>query len=221
MTSKYINVALIDDHALFRKGLKMLINSIDNFEVIMEADNGQSFIDALPVDKLPDIALLDIRMPGLDGYETASWLSHNYPQIAILALSTMDDEAAIIKMIQRGAKGYLLKNADTDELQKAIVAVLEQGYFYNNHITHKVISTIGGVINGSSPIATIINLNEREKEFLKLACSEMSYAEIAKSMFLSPRTIDGYRESLFEKFHVKSRVGLVLYAIKHGIVVLD
>jgi DNA-binding NarL/FixJ family response regulator len=103
MTSKYINVAIIDDHALFRKGLKMLINSIDNFEVIMEADNGQSFIEALPSDKLPDIALLDIRMPGLDGYDTASWLSHHYPQIAILALSTMDDEAAIIKMIQRGA----------------------------------------------------------------------------------------------------------------------
>lgn len=220
MNNKFINVAIIDDHALFRKGLKMLINSIDDFEVTMESDNGQSFIDTLQADQLPHVALLDIRMPELDGYETATWLSNHYPQIAILALSTMDDEAAIIKMIQRGAKGYLLKNAETEELHKAILSVLEQGYFYNNHITHKVISTIGGVISGNSPISTIINLSEREKEFLKLACSEMSYAEIAKAMFLSPRTIDGYREHLFEKFQVKSRVGLVLYAIKHGIVVL-
>lgn len=220
MNAKYTNVAIVDDHALFRKGLKMLINNIAFHEVTMEAENGRLFIDTLNPEKLPDIVLLDIRMPELDGYETAGWLSEHYPQISILALSTMDDEAAIIKMIQKGAKGYVLKNAETDELNKAIKSVLEQGYFYNNHITHKVISTIGGVMNGRSTVATIINLTEREKEFLRLACSELSYAEIAKCMFLSPRTIDGYRESLFEKFQVKSRVGLVLYAIKHGIVML-
>ncbi|RQO29962.1 DNA-binding response regulator [Taibaiella sp. KBW10] len=220
MNAKYTNVAIVDDHALFRKGLKMLINNIAHHEVTMEAANGQLFIEALQPDKLPDIVLLDIRMPELDGYDTAGWLSEHYPQVAILALSTMDDEAAIIKMIQKGAKGYVLKNAETDELHKAIKSVLEQGYFYNNHITHKVISTIGGVMNGSSTIATIINLTEREKEFLKLVCTELSYAEIAKCMFLSPRTIDGYREALFEKFQVKSRVGLVLYAIKRGIVIL-
>ena len=220
MNNKPIHISIVDDHVLFRKGLTMLIESIPGFCVLFDSANGKDFIQKLNPSELPDVVLLDIRMPEFDGYDTAEWLTCNHPDIAILALSTMDDDTAIIKMIQKGAKGYVLKNADTDELKKAIHAVLEHGYFYNESVTHKVMRSIGGIVNGNSDVATLINLNEREKEFLKLACTEMSYAEIAKQMFLSPRTIDGYREALFAKLNVKSRVGLVLYTIKHGVVQL-
>lgn len=220
MKNKQIYISIVDDHALFRKGLSMLIDSIPSFNVLFDSANGKDFIRQLKPTNLPDVVLLDIRMPEFDGYETAEWITLNYPQIVILALSTMDDDTAIIKMIQKGAKGYVLKNADTDELKQAIHAVLENGYFYNESVTHKVMRSIGGIINGNSEVSTLINLNDREKEFLKLACTEMSYAEIAKAMFLSPRTIDGYREALFAKLNVKSRVGLVLYSIKHGVVQL-
>lgn len=218
MKNKPIVLSIVDDHALFRKGLSMLIESIPNFSVLFDASNGKDLIRQLNPKNIPDIILLDIRMPEFDGYETAEWLKSNYPQIAILALSTMDDETAIIKMIQKGAKGYILKNADTDELKKAIHAVLEHGYYYNDHVTKTIMQSIGGIVNGNSEVAALLHLSEREIEFLKLVCTEMSYAEIAKQMFLSPRTIDGYREALFVKFNLKSRVGLVIYAIKHGLV---
>lgn len=220
MKSKSVTIAIVDDHALFRKGLSMLIESIPKFNVLFDASNGKDLIRQLNQKNTPDVILLDIRMPEFDGYETAEWLRSNYPQIAILALSTMDDETAIIKMIQKGAKGYILKNADTEELKQAIHAVLEQGYFYNNHITQTVMRSIGGIVNGNSEVSTLLNLTEREIEFLKHACTEMNYNEIAKTMFLSPRTIDGYREAMFTKFNVKSRVGLVIYAVKHGLVQL-
>src|ERR1700749_4358598 len=112
MNNKPINISIVDDHALFRKGLAMLIESIPGFSVLFDSANGKDFTEKLKPDNLPDVVLLDIRMPELDGYETAGWLTHHYPDIAILALSTMDDDTAIIKMIQKGAKGYVLKNAD-------------------------------------------------------------------------------------------------------------
>src|SRR5690606_22813552 len=119
----------------------------------------------------------------MDGYETALWLKKHYPQVSVLALSTMDDETSIIKMIQNGAKGYILKNADSEELKSAIYSVLEKGYFYNELVTGKVMRSIGGIMSGDTPI---VSLNDKEKEFLKLICTEMSYAEIAQAMFLSP-----------------------------------
>lgn len=215
--SRTIYIAIVDDHALFRKGLNMLIESVPSFRVLFEASNGNDFIRQLNANDLPDVVLMDLRMPEMDGYETALWLKKHYPQVSVLALSTMDDETSIIKMIQNGAKGYILKNADSEELKSAIYSVLEKGYFYNELVTGKVMRSIGGIMSGDTPI---VSLNDKEKEFLKLICTEMSYAEIAQAMFLSPRTIDGYRSALFDKLQVKSRVGLVLYSIKHGIVEL-
>jgi len=215
--TRTIYIAIVDDHALFRKGLNMLIENVPSFRVLFEASSGKDFIRQLNADNLPDVVLLDIRMPEMDGYETAQWLKDHYPQVAVLALSTMDDETSIIKMIQNGAKGYVLKNADSEELKSAIHAVLEKGYFYNELVTGKVMRSIGGVISGDKPL---VHLSEKEREFLKLICSEMSYNEIAQAMYLSPRTIDGYRTTLFEKLQVKTRIGLALYSIKHGIVKL-
>ncbi len=218
--TRTIYISIVDDHALFRNGLNMLIESVPSFRVLFEASNGKDFIRRLNADDLPDVVLLDIRMPEMDGYETANWLVTNYPQIAILALSTMDDETSIIKMIRNGARGYVLKNAETEELKQAIYSVLEAGYYYNELVTAKVMRSLGSMIAGNSGTSAFIALNEREKEFLKWVCTELSYAEIAEKMFLSPRTIDNYRESLFAKLNIKSRTGLVLYSIKHGIVQL-
>lgn len=211
---KYI--ALVDDHTMFRKGLAVLIDLFPRYKVLMDVANGREFIDQLDPDRLPDIVLLDIHMPVMDGYATAAWLRTNHPEIRVLALSTMDSDSTIIKMIQQGARGYILKDADPKELQAAFEEILAKGYYYNEVLTRKVIQSIHqGGQDHASP-----KLTDREMEFLKHACSEKNYQQIAGDMFVSERTVDGYRESLFKKFNVSNRVGLVLYAIKNQLVQL-
>jgi DNA-binding NarL/FixJ family response regulator len=209
------NIALADDHTMFRKGLAVLINLFPGYRVSMEAGNGRELIDQLDPDHLPDIVLLDIHMPVMDGYATAAWLRKNYPSVRVLALSTMDADSTIIKMIHQGARGYILKDADPRELQLAFEEILAKGYYYNEVLTRKVIQSIHQGVPDSSGFH---KLTDREMEFLKHACSEKNYQQIAAEMFVSERTVDGYRESLFKKFNVTNRVGLVLYAIKNQLV---
>lgn len=211
--TKYIAIA--DDHTMFRKGLMVLINLFPNYEVLFDAANGKDFIAQLNPKHLPDIVLLDINMPEMDGYATAEWLRINYPDIKILALSTMDAETAIIKMIKSGAKGYVLKDAEPAELKLAFDEVMSRGYFYNELITRKVMSSINLLTDTKNPTSTFAKLTEREIEFLKYACTEMAYKEIADKMHVSTRTVEGYRDTLCEKLDLKTRVGLVLYAIKN------
>lgn len=213
-------VAIVDDHAMFRKGLSALINMFPNYKILFDASNGKDFISKINPSHFPDIVLLDITMPEMDGYATASWIRVNYPEIKILALSTMDSENAIIKMIKHGAKGYILKDSEPAELKLALDEVLSKGYFYNELVTRKVLNSINELVDYKSSINTFVKLTDREIEFIKLACSEATYHQIAKEMFLSERTIDGYRESVFEKLNVKTRVGLVMYAIKNNLVKL-
>jgi len=213
---KYI--ALVDDHTMFRKGLAVLINLFPQYKVLLDVGNGQEFIDQLDPDNLPDILLLDINMPVMDGYATAAWVHANHPDIRILALSTMDSDTTIIKMIQQGARGYILKDADPKELQVAFEEILAKGYYYNEILTRKVIQSIHQ--GGADSSSAFPKLTDREMEFLKHACSEKNYNQIASDMFVSERTVDGYRESLFKKFNVTNRVGLVLYAIKNQLVQL-
>lgn len=208
-------VAIVDDHTMFRKGLAALINLFPGYQVQTDVSNGREFIDQLHQDRLPDIVLLDIHMPIMDGYATAAWLRTNYPEIRVLALSTMDADTTIIKMIQQGARGYILKDADPKELQIAFEEILAKGYYYNEMLTRKVIQSIH---QGASDYTAFPKLTDRETEFLKLACSEKNYQQIASEMFVSERTVDGYRESLFKKFNVSNRVGLVIYAIKNHLV---
>ncbi|HUB61244.1 MAG TPA: response regulator transcription factor, partial [Puia sp.] len=176
--------------------------------------------DELPDDELPDIVLMDITMPEMDGYAAAEWLMVNHPQIRVLALSTMDTESAIIRMIRSGAKGYLLKDAEPAELKKAFDEVLSLGYYYNDVVSRKIMQTVHLLVEEKHDPVSLAPLSDRELTFLKLACSEKTYAEIAAVMYVSERTIDGYRDSLFRKLNVTSRVGLVLYAIRNAIVVL-
>ena len=213
---KYI--ALVDDHTMFRKGLAVLINLFPRYRVMMDVGNGREFIDHLQPENLPDIVLLDIHMPVMDGYATAAWLHANHPDIRVLALSTMDSDTTIIKMIHHGARGYILKDADPKELQVAFEEILAKGYYYNEILTRKVIQSIHN--NGQDSANAFPKLTDREIEFLKHACSEKNYQQIANEMYVSERTVDGYRESLFKKFNVTNRVGLVLYAIKNQLVQL-
>ncbi|HEY8896671.1 MAG TPA: response regulator transcription factor [Niastella sp.] len=212
-----IKVALADDHVLIRNGLAGLVSNL-GYTVQFQSSNGNEFINKFNEQDPPDIVLMDINMPEMDGYSTTLWLRNNHPLVKVLALSMYDDEFAIIRMFKSGAKGYILKDVEPVELKRAIDDVLANGVHYTELVTGKLLHSIYSVEHADENPAPILNLNEKEIEFLKLASSEMTYKEIAEKMNVSPRTIDGYRDALFEKLNIKNRVGLVLFAIKHNIV---
>ncbi len=212
------NVVLVDDHVLLRNGLANLIESFGNYKVLFQANNGKAFTEKLSPKLLPKLVLLDINMPEMDGYETCLWLRENYPEIKVLALSMYDNENAVIRMFKAGAKGYILKDCDPAELKTALHDVITKGFYYSEMVTGKLIHTINTLDEKDSSAKNVVKLNDREINFLKLVCTELTYKEIAEKMFLSPRTIDGYRDDLFQKLNVKTRVGLVMYAVKNGII---
>jgi DNA-binding NarL/FixJ family response regulator len=215
------HIAIVDDHTMFRKGLAALINFFPNYKVVLDVPNGREFIASLNKKELPDIVLLDIAMPVMDGYATAAWIKDNYPDIKVLALSTMDSETAIIKMIKNGARGYILKDADPSELKLAFDEVLTRGYFYNDLVSRKILNAVHVLTEPKNATATFANLTPREIEFLKYVCTELTYKEIADKMSVSVRTVEGYRDTLCEKLELKTRVGLAMYAIKNAIVTVQ
>lgn len=206
-------VYIIDDHALFSKSLEVLINHYENYTVGFCGQNGKDLIFRLQDTSLPppDIILLDINMPVMNGVETMDWLFKNFPDIPVLVLSMQDDAHLMLEMIKKGVKGYLLKDITPALLLKALDDTLHFGFFHTEKVTRALI----GSLHHDRP--QILDIKDKEMLFLKMACTEKTYKEIADEMHLSPKTIDGYRESLFEKLEVKSRVGLVLYAIKNNI----
>lgn len=213
-----ITVALIDDHVLIRNALAELIATFDGFKVILQADNGEDFIEKIEKLPTPDIALIDINMPRMNGYETAQHLTKNHPEICILALSVEDDEEAIIRMLRCGSKGYLLKDTPTVEFQLALNELITKGYYHSDLVANTLMNSIKPKPESKQGPIPQIAYQAREFEFLQMACSELTYKEIADRMCLSPRTVDGYRENLFYKLQVRSRVGMVLFAIKNGVV---
>lgn len=216
-----IKLAIIDDHKLFRKGLISLVEySCDNVTIIFEADNGLGLQQQLEIPgQYPDIVIMDINMPEMNGFESVAWLSEHHPQIKVLVVSMIDREESIVRMLKMGVKGYLGKDVEPKELAEALTSIANKGYYYTDFITGKLIHSLN--TNGKNVEQTILTqLNEREKEFLQLACTELTYNEIAGKMYLSPKTIDGYRAVLFEKLNVKSRVGLALFAVKNDLIAL-
>ena len=208
-------IALVDDHALLRSGLASVINSFGDYKVIFEADNGKQFIENIKTKEKPDVVLLDINMPEMDGFATANWIKNNAPEIKVLVLSMLDNDNAIIKMLQYGAKGYILKDSKPDILRNALKDVIEKGFFFNDLVSNKLMHIIGKAKHGESEF---IVLTDKEIEFLKWCCTEKSYKEIADAMNISPRVVETLRSNLFEKLDTLSRVGLVMYAIRNGII---
>ncbi len=212
-------IVIVDDHSLFAESLESLINNFSDFEVQYVANNGQELIDKLShQDDFPDIILLDINMPVMNGTQTMYWLKKNQPDLDVLALSMEDNEETIIQMLGYGAKGYLLKDIHPEELQHALNEVIIKGFYYTDKVNNSLIKSLNSTEEQIEEDFQFIELNDREKTFLGLACTDKTYKEIAEIMFISPKTVDGYRDSLFKKFGVGNRIGLVLYALKHELV---
>lgn len=208
-------VVLVDDHKLFRKGVLELINSFNGFEVVWEAENGKDFIQKISPQNLPDIVLLDTSMPVMDGFETARWMEQRFPEVKILALSMSGDDETILAMLKAGVNGYVLKNIDPADLKIAMQTLRDEGSYYTNRVTKILLDSMN---RGKS---TTAEPNDREIEFLKLACTELPYKSFAPIMQINPRLVEDTREKLFRKLSVSSRVGLVIYAIKHKIFMID
>jgi DNA-binding NarL/FixJ family response regulator len=207
-------VALVDDHALLRNGLASVIHNSDGYEVVFEADNGKHFIEQLKKNPKPDILLLDITMPEMDGFETAQWVRINAPDIKILVLSMMDDDKSIIRMLRQGARGYILKDSKPEVLRSALRDISEKGFFFNELVSGRLVHLANQAAGGENADT---ELSEKEIDFLKLCCTEKSYKEIADAMHITPRAVEALRSNMFEKLQALSRVGLVMYAIRNGI----
>lgn len=214
-----LKIGLVDDHTLFRKGIAGLIQiaCARPIEILFEAGNGLELSAEIDRGATPDIIIMDINMPDMNGFDSVLWLKEHCPSVPVLVLTMMDKEAYIIRMLKLGVKGYLSKDVEPKELGEAINAVSNHSHYYTDFITGKLINSLQQYDEQGRSVVT---LNEREIEFLRLACSEYTYQEIAGLMHLSPKTVDGYRKQLFEKLSVKNRVGLALYAVKQEIVSL-
>ncbi len=216
-TNESCKIILADDHVLLRDALAALIDSFDECSIIAVASNGKELIKQVISGKLPDIVLLDLNMPEMDGYETAQWLQDNHPNIRILILTMYDSEIALIRLLQVGVRGFLKKDIHPFELKAALLSVADDGYYYAHNTTGKLASLFQKSQHNKSSIDKVM-LSQLDIDFLKMASTDMTYKEIAQAMNITPRAIDGYRDSLFERLDVRSRVGLAIYAVKNGIV---
>ena len=211
-----IKLGITDDHQLFLKSLSLLISSLKDFTIVVEAMNGKDLIEKLESKKIePDIILLDVNMPVMDGVQTADYLRNHHPAIKTVALSMKDDDATIISMIRAGCCAYLLKDIHPDELDKALHEIHTKGYYNADaaNINYRRLLQHQDKQNE-------LHLSDKEKQFLQLACSDATYKQIASTMNVSERTVDGYRENLFRKLDVQSRTGMALEAIRRNLVTL-
>lgn len=211
-----VKIAVVDDHRLFRLGLIALIESYNSqYRVIMDANDGKEFLDSIDPNNVPDLLLLDENMPYMSGYETAVALKEKYPQVKVLIITMIEEEEKLIRMLKIGVNGYLSKDVEPDELKDAIETIVKKGFYYTDYLTGKLIQMVGDKVNKkkTNPI-----LSEQELRVLKFICRDYSYKQIAEEMELSIKTVETYRVSLFDKLNVKSRVGLVMYAVKNGII---
>jgi DNA-binding NarL/FixJ family response regulator len=209
-------VAIVDDHKLFGRSLEVLIKTFPEYSVILCCNDGLDFIQKISKKFKPDIVLLDQNMPNLDGYQTVLYLKENFPEMKIIILSMNHNEDTVLKMVLNRIDGYLLKDAEILEFKNALDTVRNENLYYPSFVTNYLIKDAQRSRMPKDDIVS--NLKPCEIDFLKLASSELTYREIADVMCLSPRTIDGYREQLFRKFDIKSRVGLVLFAINNKII---
>lgn len=221
-----ITIALADDHQLVRKGIRLLLDELNAFEVVAEASNGKELIEKIAaLNAPPALALIDVNMPIMDGVETVKVLHKNYPDIGLVALSVSTDLRVVREMIQSGANAYLNKDSDSDVVKRILIEVHDKGFYYDQHVIESLMMPeeepldLSGLSDKrfSQAKEQIKLLTDREKEFLKLCCTENTYKEISSIMGVTPRTVDGYRDALFSKLDIRSRTGLVIFALQSGI----
>lgn len=217
MNNKPIKIALVDDHTLVTELLAKTLNETDGYIVMLQAANGKDFMEQLQKDNLPDMVILDIRMPVMNGYDTAKWLNQNYPSIVVLVLTTFFTDVSTLLLLRSGIHGMVKKNIHTADLLRAIKETIEtKCNFPNKRLAALLKYDPSGVM-----LANNIQLSEQDILFLKLACANLTYKEIAFEMGVAPRTADTYRENLFRKLSLNSKTDLVLFAVKNGIVSLE
>jgi DNA-binding NarL/FixJ family response regulator len=209
-----IKCIIADDHKIFRQGLTLALSEHTGIQIIGEAADGNDLLELLKI-KRPDVIFLDLKMPGMDGRTALHHIREKYPDIKVLILTMFDDENLILHMIESGANGYLLKNADAADIRKAALDVYRNEYFFNGLISGALLNRVLGQKLNGKPGS--IKLTEREQDILKLICQEMTNAEIAERVFLSTRTVEGIRSSLIEKLNVRNTAGLVLYAVRNNL----
>lgn len=212
-----IKIAIADDYKIFREGLKVGLSADENFEVIFEADNGEDLLKALET-ATPDVIIMDLKMPIMDGMEATKEVRKKYPAIKVLVVTMYDDDKFIIHLMEIGANGYLLKNTEPDEIRKSIYSVHENGYYFNDVVNKALLKKLVLKNNLKPSFNQNVELTEREMEVLKLICEEKTAAEIAKDIFLSPRSVEGIRQRLIEKIGVRNTAGLVMFAVKNSMV---
>jgi DNA-binding NarL/FixJ family response regulator len=209
-----INIGIVDDHHLFSKSLELMLSGFKGFRVVLISENGldlQHKLNSAPV--LPDIMLIDVAMPVMDGFETAKWLKTNFPFIKLTALSMNDNDQSVINMFKAGCCAYLFKDIHPDEFEQALNQIYSKGFYNSDRVQLHFSQMLEAREESKLPLLTA-----REMDFLLCACSDMTYVQIAEAMNLSKRTIDGYRESVFQKFNVQSRTGMALEAIRRGLI---
>jgi DNA-binding NarL/FixJ family response regulator len=212
-----IKIAIADDYKIFREGLKVGLSADDGLQVLLEADNGEDLLKALETEQ-PDVIIMDLKMPIMDGMEATKVVRKKYPSVKVLVVSMYEDDKFIIHLMENGANGYLLKNAEPDEIRRSIYAVHENGYYFNDLVNKALLKKLVLKNNLKPSFNQNIDLTEREQEVLKLICEEKTAAEIGKEIFLSPRSVEGIRQRLIEKIGVRNTAGLVMFAVKNGIV---
>src|SRR5689334_18111741 len=212
-----IKVAIADDHKIFRKGVILSLRPYNNIKFVQEAENGDELLAGI-AESAPDVVLMDLRMPGKDGIETTKVISKQYPHIYVLVLSMHEDERFVSHMMENGANGYLLKNAEPQEIKRAIMDVYEKGYYLNNFVNRILLKKAHSKQKVIPSLNNEITLTDRERDVLRFICMEFTAQEIAQKMEISPRTVEAIKDRLMERFGSKNTAGLVFFAVKNNLV---
>lgn len=212
-----IKVAIADDYKIYREGLKVSLSQDNEIELLFDVDNGEDLLKNIETSK-PDVIIMDLKMPIMDGMEATQQLRKKYADIKVVVVSMYDEDKFIIHLMEIGANGYLFKNAEPDEIRKAIHAVYENKYYFNDIVNKALLKKLVLKGNIKPSFNQNVELTERELQVLKLICEEKTAAEIGKEIFLSPRSVEGIRQRLIEKVGVRNTAGLVMFAAKNGMV---
>ena len=215
-----IKVAIADDHKLFRQGLRFMLDKMDDIQITYEASNGQELLNKMQTEGLPDVVLLDLDMPVMDGIETLKRIKMEYREVGVIILTMYDYEKMIVYAMEQGANGFLLKNCTEEEIQEAIEAVYREGYYFSDLVNKAALSGIKVTVRHKPTFHNSYELTAREREVLELICEEMTDKEIAEKLSMSEGEAEGYRRKLFEKMGAKNVGELVVKAMKEGLISL-